>query len=109
MPVKHTSASLRERTLPAGDQLGDVEVAQRVGDNLRDLRRKRDLSLDELAQRTGVSRAGLSQIETRKTNPTLGVLWKIAAGLGASPGAATAGVVLRLSCAGGRTLAGSSA
>jgi len=53
-----------------------------VADNLRDLRRKRDLSLDELAQKTGVSRAGLSQIETGKTNPTLGVLWKIASGLG---------------------------
>ena len=29
-----------------------------------------------------MSRAALSQIETRKTNPTIGVLWKIAAGLG---------------------------
>ncbi len=83
MPLKRASASLiRDRSLPTGDQLGAVEVAQRVGENLRQLRRKRDLSLDELAQRTGVSRAGLSQIETRKTNPTLGVLWKIAAGLG---------------------------
>jgi transcriptional regulator with XRE-family HTH domain len=82
MPLKRTSPALRDRTLPTGDQLGAVEVAQRVAENLRELRRKRDLSLDELAQRTGVSRAGLSQIETRKTNPTLGVLWKIAAGLG---------------------------
>ena len=31
---------------------------------------------------TGVSRAALSQIETRKTNPTIGVIWKIASGLG---------------------------
>ena len=29
-----------------------------------------------------MSRAALSQIETRKTNPTIGVLWKIASGLG---------------------------
>ena len=82
MPLKRDGASVRDRTLPAGDQLGALEVAQRVAENLRDLRRKRNLSLDELAQRTGVSRAGLSQIETRNTNPTLGVLWKIAAGLG---------------------------
>jgi XRE family transcriptional regulator, regulator of sulfur utilization len=81
MPPKRTRAHVREQTLPAGDRLGAVEVAQRVGDNLRELRRKRDLSLDDLAQKTGVSRAGLSQIETRRTNPTLGVLWKIAAGL----------------------------
>ena len=40
------------------------------------------MSLDQLAQLTGVSRAALSQIETRKTNPTIGVLWKIASGLG---------------------------
>jgi XRE family transcriptional regulator, regulator of sulfur utilization len=82
MPLKRNGESGRVRTLPTGDNLGAVEVAQRVAGNLRALRRKRDLSLDELAQRTGVSRAGLSQIETSKTNPTLGVLWKIASGLG---------------------------
>ena len=42
------------------------------------------MSLDQLAQITGVSRAGLSQIETVKTNPSIGVLWKIASGLGIS-------------------------
>ena len=82
MPSKRNGESLRERTLPVGDLIGAKEVAQRVAGNLRELRRKRDLSLDELAQRTGVSRAGLSQIETGKTNPTLGVLWKVASGLG---------------------------
>jgi len=40
------------------------------------------MSLDDLAKASGVSRAGLSQIETRKTNPTVGILWKIAVGLG---------------------------
>jgi transcriptional regulator with XRE-family HTH domain len=40
------------------------------------------MSLDQLSHATGVSRAALSQIETRKTNPTIGVMWKIAAGLG---------------------------
>jgi transcriptional regulator with XRE-family HTH domain len=82
MPLKRNAVALRERPLPAGDLLGAQEVAQRVAGNVRELRRKRDLSLDDLAQRSGVSRAGLSQIETCKTNPTLGVLWKIASGLG---------------------------
>jgi XRE family transcriptional regulator, regulator of sulfur utilization len=81
MSTKRNGESMRDRSLPPGDLVGAKEVAQRVAVNLRDLRRKQDLSLDELAQRTGVSRAGLSQIETGKTNPTLGVLWKIAAGL----------------------------
>jgi len=40
------------------------------------------MSLDDLAQSSGVSRAALSQIETCKSNPTVGILWKIAVGLG---------------------------
>jgi transcriptional regulator with XRE-family HTH domain len=53
-----------------------------VADHLREQRKRRGMSLDQLAQLTGVSRAALSQIETRKTNPTIGVLWKIASGVG---------------------------
>jgi transcriptional regulator with XRE-family HTH domain len=74
--------SLRETPLPPGDDVGAAELAGRVAANLREHRRRRDISLDQLAQRTGVSRAGLSQIETRKTNPSIGVLWKVASGLG---------------------------
>lgn len=57
-------------------------MARQVAKNLRDMRKTRGLSLDQLAVASGVSRAALSQIETRKTNPSLGVLWKIAVGLG---------------------------
>lgn len=39
------------------------------------------MSLDQLALASGVSRAALSQIEGARTNPTLGVLWKVASGL----------------------------
>jgi transcriptional regulator with XRE-family HTH domain len=72
----------RSLPLPPGDELGAVEMARRVGDNLRRRRKTRNLSLDELAVASGVSRAALSQIETSKSNPTVGVLWKIAVGLG---------------------------
>jgi transcriptional regulator with XRE-family HTH domain len=72
----------RSLPLPPGDELGAVEMAKRVGDNLRRRRKTRNLSLDELAVASGVSRAALSQIETSKGNPTVGVLWKIAVGLG---------------------------
>src|SRR5262245_42841678 len=75
-------ASLRETPIPPGDEVGAAELTARVAANLREERRRRDMSLDQLAQRTGVSRAGLSQIETCKTNPSIGVLWKIASGLG---------------------------
>jgi XRE family transcriptional regulator, regulator of sulfur utilization len=75
-------ATARATPIPPGDDVGAAELAARVAANLREHRRRRDMSLDQMAQRTGVSRAGLSQIETCKTNPSLGVLWKIAAGLG---------------------------
>jgi transcriptional regulator with XRE-family HTH domain len=68
--------------LPPGDELGAAEVARRVGDNLRRLRKSRELSLDALAVSSGVSRAALHHIETSKGNPTVSVLWKIAVGLG---------------------------
>ncbi len=67
---------------PAGDDVGAAELGRRVAENLRQRRKARSMSLDDLAQASGVSRATLSQIETCKSNPTVGVLWKIAAGLG---------------------------
>ncbi len=65
-----------------GDEIGAAELTRRVADTVRQLRKNRAYSLDELAQRSGVSRASLSQIETAKTNPTISILWKIAAALG---------------------------
>jgi transcriptional regulator with XRE-family HTH domain len=68
-------------TVEPGDDAGAAEVGRRVADNLRERRRVSNLSLDELAKLSGVSRAALSQIETCKTNPSLSVLWKVAVGL----------------------------
>jgi transcriptional regulator with XRE-family HTH domain len=65
-----------------GDDIGAAELGRRVAENLRQRRKARGLSLDDLARSSGVSRAALSQIETCKSNPTVGVLWKIAVGLG---------------------------
>ena len=53
-----------------------------VGENLRRLRTQRGLSLEKLAQQSGVSRAMLGQIELGQSAPTINVLWKIASGLG---------------------------
>ncbi len=58
------------------------EINQQVAERLRALRKNARLSLEELSSRSGVSRAMLSQIETLKANPTIAVLWKVAAGLG---------------------------
>jgi transcriptional regulator with XRE-family HTH domain len=52
-----------------------------VGQNLKRLRSQRGLSLEKLAQASGVSRAMLGQIELAQSTPTINVLWKIAAAL----------------------------
>lgn len=68
--------------VPVGDEVGAADLGRRVAENLRQKRKVRGMSLDELAHASGVSRAALSQIETMKSNPTVGILWKIASGLG---------------------------
>lgn len=52
-----------------------------IGNNLKDIRVKRDLSLDNVAKLTGVSKGMLGQIERGQSNPTVSTLWKIATGL----------------------------
>ena len=81
-----TPATARSSARPtvseaAGDEVGAAEMNRRVSDVLKRIRKSRELSLDQLATRSGVSRAALSQIEGARTNPTLSVLWKIAVGL----------------------------
>ena len=53
-----------------------------VGKNLRRLRIRQGYSLERLAKHSGVSRAMLGQIETGKSAPTIGLLWKVATALG---------------------------
>lgn len=52
-----------------------------IGNKLRDIRNKRNVSLDEVSKLTGVSKAMLGQIERGQSNPTVSTLWKIATGL----------------------------
>jgi len=55
-----------------------------VAATLKRLRRQKNLSLEELAQVSGVSRSMLSQIERDATNPTVATLWRITNALGVS-------------------------
>ena len=52
-----------------------------VGPRVKALREAMDLSLRELAERSGVSAPMLSQVERGETSPTLQVASKIASGL----------------------------
>ncbi|TGV00162.1 XRE family transcriptional regulator, partial [Mesorhizobium sp. M8A.F.Ca.ET.173.01.1.1] len=52
-----------------------------IAKNLATYRSKHQLSLDKMANLTGVSKNMLSQIEKGTSNPTITTLWKIANGL----------------------------
>ncbi len=52
-----------------------------VGLNIQRIRKQQGLTLGVLAERSGVSKAMLSQIEAEKVNPTVATVWKIARGL----------------------------
>ena len=52
-----------------------------ISSNLKEIREQRNLSLDQLAELTGVSKSMLRQIETGRSSPTIATIWKIANGL----------------------------
>ncbi len=53
-----------------------------IGKNIQRIRTSRKLTLNVLSERSGVSKAMLSQIESDKVNPpTVATVWKIARGL----------------------------
>ncbi len=58
-----------------------TDPTQSIGSVLKQVRTERELTLEETASLTGVSKAMLGQIERGKSNPTISVLWKIATGL----------------------------
>ena len=55
---------------------------ERLGSRVKDLRQERGLTLEELAEHSGVSRAMISKVERGEKNPTLVVAAKVAEGLG---------------------------
>ena len=72
-----------KHSLPGTESPGDVSAGLPaiLGKNLRRLRTRRGHSLERLAKLSGVSRAMLGQIETGKSTPTIGLLWKVATAL----------------------------
>lgn len=71
------------RPLPAPPRAerGAEDLTPVLGQNLRRLRTRRGLSLDRLAEQSGVSRAMLSQVELGNSTPTINILWKISSAL----------------------------
>lgn len=57
------------------------QVSLKIGERLKEIRATRQLTLDEAAKLTGVSKPMLGQIERGQSSPTINVLWKISTGL----------------------------
>ena len=60
----------------------DGNLGALVGQNIKRLRSRRNLSLDAVSKLSGVSRAMLGQIELGRSVPTINVVWKIASAFG---------------------------
>ncbi len=52
-----------------------------IGDIIKEIRKDKQMTLKILSEKSGVSKAMLSQIESAKVNPTISTVWKIATGL----------------------------
>lgn len=62
----------------------EENLEQAIGIRIRKLRQERGLTLDELAEASGVSRAMISRIERAEASPTASLLARICAALGRS-------------------------
>ncbi len=68
--------------LKPNPEIGFKLAGQRLGLRLRKVRQQQGQSLDALADKAGVNKLTLGNIERGEGNPTLSVIWKIANGLG---------------------------
>lgn len=64
------------------NQIAEIEIV--IGERLKALRASASLSLEQLAERSGVSRAMISRIERAEASPTAALLARLCEGLGLS-------------------------
>lgn len=62
-----------------------MPTKEEVGQRVRLVRFRRDMTLKDVAVRSGMSATHISEIERGKTSPTIGALQRIAAALGERP------------------------
>lgn len=85
-PSRTAPANTRTRggPAPAGAETSDDEISAALAGRIKAWRTEMSLTLEELAQRSGVSRAMLSKVERGEKSPTLPIIVRIAAGFGRS-------------------------
>ena len=69
------------RELKANGDMSMDYLSHNVSENLKRIRQSKGMSLDQVAEQTGVSKSMLAQIEKGIANPSIGVLGKITSGL----------------------------
>ena len=62
----------------------DTEIDRLLGQRLKAARQRHGLTLDALAERSGVSRAMISRVERGESSPTAALLVRLGSGLGLS-------------------------
>lgn len=66
-------------------------ISRAFGDRVRSLRERTSLTLEQLADRSGVSRAMLSKVERGEKSPTIGIAMRISHAVGGSMSALLSG------------------
>jgi transcriptional regulator with XRE-family HTH domain len=56
-------------------------LTKNIAHNLKRIRKAKNMSLDTVAEQTGVSKSMLAQIERSQANPTIGIIGRIVSGL----------------------------
>ncbi len=64
------------------DSFDETDLDRRLGARLKGVRQARGMTLDQLAARSGVSRAMISRVERGESSPTAALLDRLCAGLG---------------------------
>ncbi len=75
------SSERAEKTFAAPDEAEGVDEIASVGQRVHRVREEKGLTVEDVAQRTGLSSEYLDQIETDQVSPPLGALIKIAKAL----------------------------
>ena len=81
--LSHFSAKDEEKYLADGtdESLQDGEIILNVGENVKKIREKKGLNLQDISQRTGLSVSLLEEIEEGRVSPPLGTIIKLAKAL----------------------------
>lgn len=77
--------ALREELMKNPEFKGEYQALQpefNIIQAIMDVRKQNNLTQKELAQRTGISQVDISALEAGDGNPTLGLLQRLAEGLG---------------------------